>query len=265
MADTILNSVNPITSKLSQDGLICDVSTGDLGNADTSYSYFLLGAAGYDLFALAYLITATTLTFEATNDPLDLDNMADEFITAANDRTFSGAGNWVADGEDAAIAVNAGVLEVTAGVALSGAKLDKEFFDQGRGFRHPKKYTVAFTISALSAGTVSAYAGQQLIASGLTDGAQSIEFQTRSPGAKLSIVASDAEATFSLDGVSIKPKAAVWNDVTTTLSGGGASSLTSSGSATIMNPFPWARMRVKRVTTNATNALELRLARMKSC
>lgn len=67
---------------------------------------------------------------------------------------------------------------------------------------------------------------------------------------------------FSNDALSVADSSATWTDLTSTLTGGSAT-VTATGSLTIQSQFPWSRMRVKRLTTNATNALSLRLTRMK--
>lgn len=133
MADTTLDTTNqspPDGFFASLDGRILDVANGDIGNADTSYTYIPLVKAGFTAFSLQYTITATTLTFEFSNSP---------------------------------------------------------------------------------------------------------------------VATADASAT--------------WVDLTTNLTG--AATVTASGSLTIITPFPWSRMRVKRVTTNATNALSMRLTRVR--
>jgi hypothetical protein len=211
------------------------------------------------------LLTATTITLEASSDTLDVANSADELITATNDRTFAGAGNWEAE-SDGSVVVNGGKLEVTAVSALSGAKLDKEFFNTKKGFQNTKQYTIVLTLAAISAGTVSVYAGDQLVSSGLTAATHTLTLTTRKPLWQLSVVASNAAATFTIDNVSIKPVAATWNDVTATLTGGSKSSFTAADSPvgmTVAVPEPMSRIRVKRVTTNATNACELRLTRVR--
>ncbi len=115
----------------SLDGNVTNIANGALGNADTSYTYIPLLKSGFNMFSLDYVIQATTLTLEVSNDdPLVLDANA----------------NWV--------------------------------------------------------------------------------------------------------------------DVTSILTSGAATSFTTSGSLSLSLPFPWSRMRVKRVTTNATNALQLLLTRM---
>lgn len=56
---------------------------------------------------------------------------------------------------------------------------------------------------------------------------------------------------------------AEWHDVTQDLTGGSVSSFTTTGYCTVASPVPWARLRVKAVTTNATNALILALTRIR--
>lgn len=121
-------SMNKVASL---DGKILDVNTGDLGNANTSYTYFNLLLDGFNKFSMQHVITATTLTYEATNDMPNIDDST-----------------------------------------------------------------------------------------------------------------------------------AVWSDITPAVSGDSTVvSYTATGSATVGSPLSWSRMRVKRVTTNATNAVELRLTR----
>ena len=265
MPDIIYNKEQRLAPGVSADGVITDIATGVLGNADTSYTYFPLGLVGFDRFSMQHVITATTLTYEATNDHPDIENQADELISATNDRTFAGAGNWAADGAGASVLVNAGVLQVTVGSADTGAKLASAFFVEMNGVRGMlagKKYTVTLTIASLSAGTVSVYAGEKLIASGLGNGAaQTITFTAKEFGAKLSVRGTNAAATFTLDNMSVVNFAATWQDITSMLTGGSVSSFTATGNLTEMNPIPWSRIRVKRVTTNATNALKLILTR----
>lgn len=133
MADVTvgLNLAPPNKFFSSLDGTVTSVANGDLGNADTSYTYIPLLKAGFNMFSLDYVIQATTLTIEASNS-------ASSVIDAS----------------------------------------------------------------------------------------------------------------------------AQWEDVTSILTSGAATSFTSSGSLSLSLPFPWSRLRVKRVTTNATNALQLLLTRM---
>lgn len=131
MADVSLKSTNPrapVNVPDSLDGLVLFVDNGDLGNADTSYFYFDLVKAGYNIFTLQFVVTATTLTIEVSNSKPEV---------------------------------------------------------------------------------------------------------------------SDGDAT--------------WTDITATLTG--ATTITATGSLTITFPLPWSRFRIKRVTTNATNALTLNLTR----
>lgn len=65
----------------------------------------------------------------------------------------------------------------------------------------------------------------------------------------------------TLDLPSVSNGSAAWRDITNIVTSGAATSFTASGSVTVAFPIKWPRLRVKRVTTNATNALQLRLFR----
>lgn len=73
------------------------------------------------------------------------------------------------------------------------------------------------------------------------------------------ITATTLTFEFSNSALSVADASATWSDQTTNLTG--AATVTATGSLTITVPFGWSRMRVKRVTTNATNALQLILTR----
>lgn len=69
----------------------------------------------------------------------------------------------------------------------------------------------------------------------------------------------------SNDSVAIANGSATWTDITTLVTigspGGSVASISATGSLTVAAPLPWSRLRVKRLTTNATNALTLILTR----
>lgn len=275
MANSYVYTVNMVAPRVSEDGLILDVNNGDLGDADTSFTYFPLALGGFNAFTMDYGITATTLTWEASNDDPIIADEANELINNANDRTFAGSGNWEADGTGASVAVAAGTLNVTVGNASTGARLEKQFFNgsaasafDGVGFRGSKEdkrsYTVLLSISLLTAGTVSVLAGTTVIASGLGNGAaQSFTYRCAEHGDKLSVIGTNAAATFSIDNVSVTNVGATWRDVTDFLFSGAFASITATGSLTMATPMSWPRMRVRRLTTAAVNALELRLTRIR--
>jgi len=56
---------------------------------------------------------------------------------------------------------------------------------------------------------------------------------------------------------------AVWTDVTLVATDGAAATITATGSLTVAKSMPWSRVRIKRLTTNATNALKMELTRMR--
>lgn len=77
MADVTLDGFKtsaPQEMPDSLDGRWSPVVNGDLGNANTSYSYFDLVKAGFNIFSLQFTIQATTLTIEATNDVPSVSN-----------------------------------------------------------------------------------------------------------------------------------------------------------------------------------------------
>jgi len=83
-----------------RDGRILNVVDGDLGDADTSYTYFGMTDADMSMFSLHFVITATTLTIEGTNDVDTLDAAA---VWVGLTNTFFGVasetitGTWIQD------------------------------------------------------------------------------------------------------------------------------------------------------------------------
>jgi len=74
--------------------------------------------------------------------------------------------------------------------------------------------------------------------------------------------------TLTIEGSNSLPSvpnaSAIWTDITDVVTNGTATSFIASGSVTRSSPLPWSRLRVKRVTTSATNALTLNLTRGRS-
>lgn len=69
----------------------------------------------------------------------------------------------------------------------------------------------------------------------------------------------------SNDLPSVVNGSAVWSDITNVVTlnspGGPVATITATGSLTVSQALPWSRLRIRRLTTNATNALALRLTR----
>lgn len=63
------------------------------------------------------------------------------------------------------------------------------------------------------------------------------------------------------DATSVADASANWTDITTYVSG--AANATASGAWILDAPLSYRRIRIKRVTTNATNALSIRVSRSK--
>lgn len=87
--------------KVKNDGRILHIVSGDLGDANTSYSYINLGADNFNMLTLHFTITATTLTLEASNDSLSTENASKTWVdvttalTGAVSATATGA--WIID------------------------------------------------------------------------------------------------------------------------------------------------------------------------
>lgn len=71
--------------------------------------------------------------------------------------------------------------------------------------------------------------------------------------------------TLTVEGSNDKPEVdnafSNWTDITDVVTSGAAASFIATGSLSVLFPLPWSRLRIKRVTTNAVNALELTLTR----
>jgi len=75
MADSTLSVLNTTPPQNMPDdlcGRVLTVVNGDLGNANTSYFYFPLIAAGFNIWSIQFNIQNTTLTVEASNSPLSV-------------------------------------------------------------------------------------------------------------------------------------------------------------------------------------------------
>lgn len=98
MADVTLASVNcnpPNNMPDSLDGSVLTVLNTELGNADTSFFYFDLIKAGFNIFTLQFTITATTLTLEATNDLPSVPNGSADWRNITDVATIGSPGGAV--------------------------------------------------------------------------------------------------------------------------------------------------------------------------
>jgi len=87
--------------KFSNDGNILTVVNGDLGNANTSYTYFNLTAESFNMFMLAFVIQATTITIETTCDAPSVSDTNATWTDCTNALTGSvdatASGGWLVD------------------------------------------------------------------------------------------------------------------------------------------------------------------------
>lgn len=101
MADTTLSTLNlspPNAFFASLDGNILTINNGDLGNADTSYTYVDLVKSGFNMFSIQFIIQATTLTIEGTNDLPSIDNASANWADLTLELTNGAASNFTTTG-----------------------------------------------------------------------------------------------------------------------------------------------------------------------
>lgn len=101
MADSTLTAVNPaaqLNSPTSLDGRILSVANGVLPDADTSYLYVGLAKDGYNLFTLDFILQATTVTIEASNDKPDVVDASAHWVDITNVCTSGSSTNFTATG-----------------------------------------------------------------------------------------------------------------------------------------------------------------------
>lgn len=211
----------------SNDGRIVNVIATDLANANTSYTYFDLAGAGYKYATLMYVITATTLTIEACDVGLQPPSNPINSVATSTDGTGA--------------TLTASTLNTTNGFTANTDLIGIQVqitADATTPANVGLIRTVTAYTGASGAMTLSAVIGA--ITSGVT------QFQLQDNVAPWTRRVTD-------------PTVAQWLDVTTALTG--AATITATGGGIIDMPTVFERFRIKRVTTNATNALSLRLNR----
>lgn len=213
-------------SLTSVDGNILTVVNTDLGDANTSYTYFDLSWEAYKHFTLNFTITATTLTLEACN----VDTTTPTTISVVASATDGAGATFTASTLNSA-------QGFIANDDLNGLPL----------------IVTADTTTAANVGlirTITDYAGAtgactlSTALGAITDAVTTVRLydSTNLWGRKVS-----------------DPSGARWRDVTLALTG--AATATASGAWIIDTPVNYSRLRIKRVTTNANNALILDLCR----
>jgi hypothetical protein len=211
--------------KTINDSTILTVASGELGNTVTRYTYFDVGLLGFLYFSLKSVITATTLTIEACDIDLRCGEVINGTATATN-----GAGTTITC---STLNTTNGFVADTDLIGLKVVVTSDATTPANVGLER----TITAYTGATGLMTLSSALGA--VTSGVT------QFELRDGGA-FSRRVSD-------------PTAAQWDDVTTALTG--SATITATGLAIIDTPTLLSRYRIKRVTTNATNALTLRLTR----
>lgn len=211
----------------SRDGLILNVANGDIGNANTAFTYFNWSREAYHSGSLRYIIQATSLTFEVLNDG-----------------TVNPAGQ-----------IRPGVATATSGggTVLTDSTLATPFPADADLY--------AIQIRITQDDTTPANVGQTRIVIAHVGATGAMTLATALPGPITSGVTKyQLEDNPSQWGRLVSdPTTAQWVDATLILTG--ATPITSSGIGFFDTYIVADRFRVRRVTTNATNALALRLMR----
>lgn len=209
------------------DGVIVNVVATDLGNANTSYTYIDLGDIGYKYSSIAFpVLTATTLTLEACNTP---------FLTG---QTITGTATST-DGTGATLVCS--TLNTSNGFTTDTDLIGIQVVITADATTPSNvgltRYVTAYTGAS---GTMTLNSAFGATTSGVT------QFQLNDNPNPFTRRVSD-------------PPSTQWVDVTTALTG--SANATAAGEWIIDTPLQIDRVRVKRLTTNATNALTIRLSR----
>lgn len=214
------------TNTTQSDGQILNVVATALGNANTSYTYIDWADIGYKYGSIQFVITATTLTIEQCN------------MGFAPGLVITGAATST-DGTGATLVCS--TLNTANGFAtntdLIGAKVVVT-----ADATTPTNVGLTRLVTAYTgaSGTMTLDSALGATTSGVT------QFQIIDNPAPFSRRVSD-------------PTSTQWTDITSAVTG--ASTWTASGEWLFDTPLVYDRIRIKRVTTNATNALSLRLTR----
>lgn len=211
----------------SRDGLILNVANGDLGNANTSYTYYNWSREAYMNGSLRYIIQNTTLTIEhiTISDPNPTGQVRLGTATAT-----SGGGTVLTDSTLS--------TPFPTDADLNGIQI-RILQDDTTPANVGLTRLVTTYVGALGAMTLSS-ALPGPITSGVT------KYRLEDNPSQWGRLVSD-------------PTSSKWGDVTLLLTG--AATITASGTGIFDTNITVDRFRVKRVTTNATNALELYLMR----
>lgn len=208
----------------SLDGLITDVVATDLGNTVTRYTYFDLARVGYNAFTLEHIITATTLTFEGCNSNV----LPGQLIKGVATSTTADGTTIIDSALSTAYAADTDLIGLQVRVVSDSTTVANVGL------------TRTIVTYATSTGTMTLSSALGAVTSGVT------KYQLEDNPSEFQRLVND-------------PTGAQWRDITTLLTG--SSSQTASGTTIVDLPVFFERIRIKRVTSNATNALKLRLTR----
>jgi len=210
------------------DGLITNVASGDLGDANTSFTYINLARDGMKHLSLEHIITATTLTVEMCNLGLSRQEAQGTTLKGLATATSAGGTQITDSGLTATFPSDTDLIGIQVRIIQDNTTPSNVGLT-----RTVTAYTGATGVMTLSSATGAT-------TSGVTK--YQLEDSTSEWGRKVT-----------------DPTSAQWRDVTLILTG--AATHTASGVWFFDTDIMIERLRIRRLTTNAINALSLRLAR----
>lgn len=221
-------------ARTSLDGVIVNVATNDIGNAQRRYTYFDLAGDGYFYASIEHIITNTTLTLEACNISSGLDQRAIKAQT---------------------------ITSTASGTDVTGATLIDMTLNTVQGFVADDDL-IGIKVRIVSDASNPTNVGAIRIVTDYAQATGTMTFNTALPAASTANVTQyileDNNDDLWQRRVS-DPTASQWRDVTEILTG--ASSHTTSGTWFFDTPLSIERFRINRLTTNASNSCVLRLSR----
>lgn len=212
---------------VSQEGVVENVKSGDLGNGETRYTYFNFAQDGFKHASVQHFIDKTTLTLEMTN------------VVVPKGRDISGTAS-ATDGTGATL------IDLTLSSVL-GFDTDDDL--------------IGITVEVTADSTTPANVGELRAVTGYTGATGLLTLDSVLPGATTSGVTqyklSDSGQPFGR--LVADPPTTCWSDVTNILTGSSFHIL--SGTWFFDLHMIGGRFRIKRVTTNAGNSCKLILNR----
>ena len=218
--------INPVRNRIARDlvrddGVIANVTNAP--NGSISYSYFNLGADSFRFFTIEHLIVATTLTLESTNFPVIYDGEINGRGTGAGSTT-----------------------------TLIDSVLNTKF-------KYATDTDLIGSLLYIVSDSNALNVGQYRLVTDYTGATGTLTFAALPGATSTNTVYKIIDAVQNGGRLALDPPTTLWRDVTNILTG--SATHTTSGVWFIDTSIIPARLRIKRLVTNATNSCQLVLSR----